>query len=468
MSVAREAHQGSARRAGGARSRARLFLSGVAVAGGFCALGALGRSHAAEPASPASLRAVADRYAADGDLDAAQATLDRLGAGAEDLLRALRAPLEPTAPVGSSSRMIEVTDGYGNKTDVLVVAPDAATLAKRGNRPLGLAVLLHGTGGKAKSARPWAEKIVASGEVVCVSPSATALPAEELRALKDGVPSFVKEKRWWAYEDPKSYVHAAIQAARALYPIDPDRVSLAGMSMGGYGTWNIGLRHPDHFAALLPLAGGISRFRVSDGDATTLALLENGRATPILSAHGTLDPLVPYGPDKEACDHLRSLGGRVTLHTLEGAGHELGGAPNAEGEVITEAIDFIVKARRETSPPAVTYVSLAEKLDGAYWLRIAARAPGAEQPRVEGLVDREANRVTVKSAGVAKTRVYLDERLLDSAREVTVESGGRVAWRGRLVPDVRAVLESWRSRRDPGLVYPACVDVAPGAPKVYR
>ena len=39
------------------------------------------------------------------------------------------------------------------------------------------------------------------------------------------------------------------------YPIDPDRVYLAGSSMGGQGVWHIGTRNPTQFAALAPQAG---------------------------------------------------------------------------------------------------------------------------------------------------------------------------------------------------------------------
>jgi poly(3-hydroxybutyrate) depolymerase len=42
------------------------------------------------------------------------------------------------------------------------------------------------------------------------------------------------------------------------YPSDPERVYLTGHSMGGHGTWILGILFPDRFAAIGPSAGWIS------------------------------------------------------------------------------------------------------------------------------------------------------------------------------------------------------------------
>src|SRR5204863_3843936 len=43
------------------------------------------------------------------------------------------------------------------------------------------------------------------------------------------------------------------------YAIDPDRVYLMGHSMGGGGTWHLGIKYPDVWAALAPIAPAIAR-----------------------------------------------------------------------------------------------------------------------------------------------------------------------------------------------------------------
>src|SRR5688500_11784870 len=47
----------------------------------------------------------------------------------------------------------------------------------------------------------------------------------------------------------------AIAAAAERYPIDPDRVSLYGGSMGGAGSWYLATHFPDRFSAFAPFAG---------------------------------------------------------------------------------------------------------------------------------------------------------------------------------------------------------------------
>ena len=68
------------------------------------------------------------------------------------------------------------------------------------------------------------------------------------------------------------------------------------------------------------------------------------------------------------------------------------------------------------------------------------------------------------AAALAKGKISLEEhnRLLDLSKPVTVAVKGQTPWRGTVKPDFAAVLESWRSREDPKLVYPARVRVELG------
>ena len=50
---------------------------------------------------------------------------------------------------------------------------------------------------------------------------------------------------------------AASSEAKRLLSVDEDRVYLTGDSMGGWGTWNVATRHPDLFAAIAPVFGGV-------------------------------------------------------------------------------------------------------------------------------------------------------------------------------------------------------------------
>jgi predicted peptidase len=59
----------------------------------------------------------------------------------------------------------------------------------------------------------------------------------------------------WRGEEPERIALAALDFAERRWSIDRERVILAGLSYGGLGVWEIGSRHPDRFAALVPVSG---------------------------------------------------------------------------------------------------------------------------------------------------------------------------------------------------------------------
>jgi predicted peptidase len=91
---------------------------------------------------------------------------------------------------------------------------------------------------------------------------------------------------------------ALLDEIEAKYPVDTHRVYLTGLSMGGFGTWNLGLSHPEKFAAMAPICGGgetISIILAQYYDAATLA---NMKSLGIWAFHGGKDTTVP--PDESA------------------------------------------------------------------------------------------------------------------------------------------------------------------------
>ena len=75
---------------------------------------------------------------------------------------------------------------------------------------------------------------------------------------------------------------AALDAVVQTEPVDSGRVYLTGISMGGYGSWDLAARMPERFAAVIPVCGG--------GDETTAPKL---KALPIWCFHGDADRAVP-------------------------------------------------------------------------------------------------------------------------------------------------------------------------------
>lgn len=88
--------------------------------------------------------------------------------------------------------------------------------------------------------------------------------------------------------------------------VDTNRVYLTGLSMGGFGTWSLGLKYPQRFAALVPICGGgnyIETFLGSPADAEAL------RTLPIWAFHGGKDPVVPVAESERMVKAVRDRAG---------------------------------------------------------------------------------------------------------------------------------------------------------------
>ncbi len=93
--------------------------------------------------------------------------------------------------------------------------------------------------------------------------------------------------------------------------VDPDRVYVTGLSMGGYGTWRVAAAYPDRFAAAVPICGG--------GDPKSLA--KPLSKVPIWAFHGAKDTTVPMKESQDLVDAIRQEHGDVQLTVYPDAGH---------------------------------------------------------------------------------------------------------------------------------------------------
>lgn len=97
----------------------------------------------------------------------------------------------------------------------------------------------------------------------------------------------------------------------AEYEIDPNRVYLTGLSMGGYGTWATIGKHADRFAAAAPICGG--------GDP---AWGEAIGTLPVWAFHGAEDRVVPIERSREMVEAVNASGGNAKLTSYPGVGHD--------------------------------------------------------------------------------------------------------------------------------------------------
>lgn len=131
-----------------------------------------------------------------------------------------------------------------------------------GGAPVGLVMHLHGGGGRGMFAGPVAEMIDAHGWI------GIAPDGREWGLADRGCP-WETSAAYWDSPDPdvgpgQQDVLDMIEWAKANFAIDVDRIYLTGFSMGGRGTYAIGLKRPDLFAAIAPRGPAIDMFEIFD------------------------------------------------------------------------------------------------------------------------------------------------------------------------------------------------------------
>jgi len=109
---------------------------------------------------------------------------------------------------------------------------------------------------------------------------------------------------------------ALIEDAIARYRVDPARIYVTGLSMGGFGTWALAAARPDLIAAIAPICGGGDWFR--GFPARALDLWE----MPVWAFHGAQDQVVPPSGSQELVALLQALGGPARLTIYPDAEHD--------------------------------------------------------------------------------------------------------------------------------------------------
>lgn len=201
---------------------------------------------------------------------------------------------------------------YG-KLNYRLLRPD--TVEAMGSYPL--VVFLHGSGERGDDNT---SQLVHGGSVFSDPVNKEKYPAYVV------FPQCPEGRMWAATESPSSFMPGAgeypetveehlvmelIDKLKADYRIDPKRIYIAGISMGGIGAYDLVCRHPEVFAGATVMCGAVDPDRlqkVGDIDFTIY--------------HGAADPLIPVICGREAYLQLRKQGTPVTYIEFAGIGHE--------------------------------------------------------------------------------------------------------------------------------------------------
>ena len=115
-----------------------------------------------------------------------------------------------------------------------------------------------------------------------------------------------------------------IDDAGRAYSIDRERVSLTGLSSGGKGTWVLGARYPQTFAALVPM-GSYAAY-----DAVPTLVKTH---MPIWALHNSGDFIVPVGGTRGMIKKIKEAGGDARYTEYGAVGHNCWDKAYDEGKL---------------------------------------------------------------------------------------------------------------------------------------
>lgn len=125
---------------------------------------------------------------------------------------------------------------------------------------------------------------------------------------------------------PDEYMAGVLDEILAAYRIDPKRVYVTGLSMGGEASYRLALYRPEMIAAIAPLCAANAQHNPKASEEGFEAFeppLDRARDIPIWAIHGTDDLVVPLSAAQKTVDDFIDAGVNVRFTVLENHGHDV-------------------------------------------------------------------------------------------------------------------------------------------------
>lgn len=164
----------------------------------------------------------------------------------------------------------------------------------KAGKPSPMIVFLHGSGERGNDL----EKVKTWGPPAIVEKN----PDFPFIVLSPQCP----DGQWWN----SNLLKGMIDDVLANYNVDKSRVYLTGLSMGGFGAWDLAMAYPGYFAAIAPICGGGNPF-----------LAFHLKDIPVWVFHGKKDNSVPEQQSATMVEALKKIGADVQYTVLPEGGH---------------------------------------------------------------------------------------------------------------------------------------------------
>lgn len=291
-----------------------------------------------------------------------------------------------------------------------------------GRKPVRLDVVLHGRGGTLNEV-----------SFIAAHDSTKPVPASQDYIQLDVFGRINNAYRWAGETD----VFEAIASVQKRYKIDPRRIVLRGFSMGGAGTWHIGLQYPDRWAAIEAGAGFTETKRYAK--LQTVPPYQE----PTLHIYDAMDyalnafnvPTVGYvGEDDPAIQGTTNIREQLAKEGFEFSpdglnwktkdlaavflvGPKTGHKFHPECKQRSDQFITANLPRKTTEPSHVRFVTYTTRYNQCFWIKVGALEKHYERADIDARRSADGARLEIKTRNVAQ--LSLTGRSL--ARSLTVD-----------------------------------------------
>lgn len=200
----------------------------------------------------------------------------------------------------------------------------------------------------------------------------------------------------------------AIEWARETFPIDPRKISITGVSMGGTGAADLALRNSEQFSATAPLCGYQSFFVRRDTAGKPLrpwekrlmhqfspaSLAESGHDVPLYVAHGTRDK--PLENSRTLIERYQKLG-----YHVEQDWPDLGHAVWKKTYKNAGLFPWLTRWSKELVPKTVSLTTGLLRHSKKFWLEMTELEPTTELSHVDAAISGPSQ-VRVRTRAVVR------------------------------------------------------------------
>lgn len=249
----------------------------------------------------------------------------------------------------------------------------------------------------------------------------------------------------WHRKGLDELLEDVIRACVVFEGVNPNKVYLLGYSAGGDGVWRVAPRMADKWAAASMMAG-------HPGESSQVNLMN----TPYMIWMGEHDHYYDRNilakEKAQVIDSLAAAHPGKYIHSnniIEGKGHWM-------DRVDTAAIGWMAQYRRMPYPKQVVWRQERVTREHFYWL--TAPADEVEQGKTV-IANIDGNTINIEQCDYSKLTIYLNDRLVDLDKKVTIRYKGKKIARIKPSRTIAALHSSLNLRNDRSYAFPCIVDV---------